>query len=163
MTEFWLSFWNVTSDGGVLMLALFGLALVIYWLSFDALLTIPSSIDKQEKLLADIDSREDMEIFKHDVLSHIKSRKILITTLVTTAPLVGLLGTVSGMLKTFRGLNTGRGDTFDLVAAGISEAMITTETGLLVAVPATFLIMLIGSRTQTLENLIEISQKNIGS
>jgi biopolymer transport protein ExbB/TolQ len=41
--------------------------------------------------------------------------------------------------------------------------MITTETGLLVAIPATFLIMLIGSRTQMLEHLVEINEKDIGT
>ncbi|MEZ5489521.1 MAG: MotA/TolQ/ExbB proton channel family protein [Gammaproteobacteria bacterium] len=163
MMDFWLSFWSVTSGGGLLMLALFGLALVIYWLSIDTLLTIPGTVRKQESLLAGINTRQDIEVFKNDVLSPIKSRKALIATLVTTAPLVGLLGTVSGMLKTFRGLSTGKGDTFDLVAAGISEAMITTETGLLVAIPATFLIMLIGSRTQMLEHLVEINEKDIGT
>ena len=59
---------------------------------------------------------------------------------VGTAPLLGLLGTVSGMLTTFGALATGTGgnQTMDLVAGGISEALITTETGLLVALPGLF-------------------------
>jgi biopolymer transport protein ExbB len=51
---------------------------------------------------------------------------------VSTAPLLGLLGTVTGMLATFSALATGGGGdkTMGMVAGGISEALITTETGL---------------------------------
>lgn len=59
---------------------------------------------------------------------------------VSAAPLVGLLGTVTGMLSTFAALASGSGGdkTMALVAAGISEALITTETGLVVALPGLF-------------------------
>ena len=59
---------------------------------------------------------------------------------VSAAPLVGLLGTVTGMLSTFSALATGAGGdkTMSLVAAGISEALITTETGLVIALPGLF-------------------------
>ena len=60
---------------------------------------------------------------------------------VSAAPLVGLLGTVTGMLATFGALSSGAGGekTMGLVAAGISEALITTETGLVIAIPGLFL------------------------
>jgi len=59
---------------------------------------------------------------------------------VSAAPLVGLLGTVTGMLATFGALGTGSGGdkTMGLVASGISEALITTETGLVIALPGLF-------------------------
>lgn len=59
---------------------------------------------------------------------------------VTVSPLLGLLGTVTGMLATFNALATGSGGekTMALVAKGISEALITTETGLVVALPGIF-------------------------
>jgi biopolymer transport protein ExbB len=59
---------------------------------------------------------------------------------VSTAPLLGLLGTVTGMLATFQGLASGAGGqkTMDLVAGGISQALITTETGLVIALPGLF-------------------------
>lgn len=58
--------------------------------------------------------------------------------IIGTAPLTGLLGTVTGMLATFDGIAGGAGgaDTVDVVAGGISEALITTETGLVIAIPA---------------------------
>jgi biopolymer transport protein ExbB len=59
---------------------------------------------------------------------------------VSSAPLLGLLGTVTGMLATFGALASGSGGekTMALVAAGISEALITTETGLVIALPGLF-------------------------
>lgn len=59
---------------------------------------------------------------------------------VSAAPLVGLLGTVTGMLTTFGALSSGSGGekTMAMVAKGISEALITTETGLIVALPGLF-------------------------
>jgi biopolymer transport protein ExbB len=60
---------------------------------------------------------------------------------VSAAPLVGLLGTVTGMLETFGVMATGSGGdkTIDMIAGGISEALITTETGLVIALPGLFL------------------------
>ena len=56
------------------------------------------------------------------------------------APLMGLFGTVTGMLATFAALSSGtRGEqTMGAIAAGISEALITTEAGLIVALPGLF-------------------------
>jgi biopolymer transport protein ExbB len=59
---------------------------------------------------------------------------------VSAAPLLGLLGTVTGMLTTFAALASGSGGdkTMGMVADGISEALITTETGLVIALPGLF-------------------------
>lgn len=59
---------------------------------------------------------------------------------VSAAPLLGLLGTVTGMLTTFSALATGAGGekTMGMVAGGISEALVTTETGLVIALPGLF-------------------------
>ena len=58
----------------------------------------------------------------------------------SAAPLLGLLGTVTGMLATFSALATGSGGdkTMESVASGISEALVTTETGLIIALPGVF-------------------------
>jgi biopolymer transport protein ExbB len=57
---------------------------------------------------------------------------------IAAGPLFGLLGTVTGMLGTFGALASGAGGekTMAAIAKGISEALITTETGLVVALPA---------------------------
>jgi len=59
---------------------------------------------------------------------------------VSSAPLLGLLGTVTGMLATFAALASGAGGekTMELVAKGISEALVTTETGLIIALSGLF-------------------------
>lgn len=55
-----------------------------------------------------------------------------------TAPMLGLLGTVSGMIKAFNTMgNTGMGKP-ELLAGNIGEALITTATGLVIAIPAMF-------------------------
>lgn len=73
-----------------------------------------------------------------------------------SAPLWGLLGTVSGMLKTFAGLAAGGGgdQTASNVAGGISEALITTQTGLMVALPGYFFLYYLGRRRDAFEKFI---------
>lgn len=58
------------------------------------------------------------------------------TTLVLLAPLVGLLGTVSGMVETFNAM-AGEAQDGMTMAGGISRALITTQYGLLIAIPGT--------------------------
>ena len=53
----------------------------------------------------------------------------------TISPLLGLLGTVVGMITAFTGLTETSGANPDLLAAGISQALITTAFGLMIAVP----------------------------
>lgn len=58
-----------------------------------------------------------------------------IAVVAATAPLLGLLGTVTGMIKTFKLITiVGTGDARNL-SSGISEALITTKWGLIVAIP----------------------------
>ncbi len=59
-----------------------------------------------------------------------------IAVLAGIAPLLGLLGTVSGMISTFQIITYHGGGDPRLLAGGISEALITTEFGLIVAIPA---------------------------
>jgi biopolymer transport protein ExbB len=63
----------------------------------------------------------------------------LVAVTAATAPLLGLLGTVTGMIKTFKLITVfGTGDASNL-ATGISEALITTEFGLIIAIPSLIL------------------------
>ncbi|MCK4563483.1 MAG: MotA/TolQ/ExbB proton channel family protein [Verrucomicrobia bacterium] len=55
-----------------------------------------------------------------------------------SAPMLGLLGTVSGMIKAFNTMGTKGMDKPELLAANIGEALITTATGLVIAIPAMF-------------------------
>ena len=59
----------------------------------------------------------------------------MLGTIATISPLLGLLGTVVGMITVFTGLTETSGANPDLLAQGISQALITTAFGLFIAVP----------------------------
>jgi len=73
-----------------------------------------------------------------------------IAMLAAIAPLLGLLGTVTGMIKTFDVISTFGTGNARALAAGISEALITTETGLVLAVPGLFFVSFISRHTDEL-------------
>jgi biopolymer transport protein ExbB len=58
-----------------------------------------------------------------------------LNVVVISAPLFGLLGTVLGMLLTFKAIGVGGSATSDVIAKGISEALVATQTGMMVAIP----------------------------
>ena len=70
-------------------------------------------------------------------MSFLERGLIWISSVTTIAPLVGFLGTVSGMINAFEAIAASEQVNAKLVASGISEALITTATGLIVAIPAT--------------------------
>ncbi len=74
-----------------------------------------------------------------------------------TAPLLGLLGTVTGMMETFRLITVfGSGDAKQL-ASGIAEALITTEFGLIVAIPSLILHALLSRKVQGAKSTMEMT------
>lgn len=74
----------------------------------------------------------------------------LIAITAATAPLLGLLGTVTGMIHTFKLITLfGTGDAKSL-SSGISEALVTTEFGLIVAIPALILHALLSRKCQAI-------------
>ena len=71
------------------------------------------------------------------------------------APLLGLLGTVTGMIITFQAITLyGAGDP-KLMAGGISTALVTTVLGLCVAIPTVFLHTLVQSRAKRLSQILQ--------
>jgi len=81
--------------------------------------------------------------------------------LVAAAPLLGLLGTVFGMIETFHGVALRSGQTADLVAGGISQALITTQVGLVAALPGTFGLAHLHRLYQRLTNEIDRCQSHL--
>ena len=59
-----------------------------------------------------------------------------LATIGSSAPFVGLFGTVVGIINAFRGISTEKSTGLGAVAGGISEALVTTALGLFVAIPA---------------------------
>ena len=84
----------------------------------------------------------------------------LIKLLAAVAPLLGLLGTVTGMIGTFQSITLFGTSDPKLMAGGISQALITTVFGLIVAIPLLFSHSLLSSRSRAL--LMILQQKSLG-
>jgi biopolymer transport protein ExbB len=171
-------------SGGWLMIPLAMVAIFIYWTAFDAFFYFSAhrfykvskgrlkqwveapdtaegelkeildySLDPSVKTVGDVRSR--FEEIHNAYLSRIDRQRKFLYILIGVAPLLGLLGTVTGMLSTFQGLSSGGGsDTVDLIAGGISEALITTQTGLIIAIPAYIIAYLVLKRRNELESCL---------
>jgi len=80
---------------------------------------------------------------------------MFIKIIAVVAPLLGLLGTVTGMIITFQAITLfGTGDP-KLMAGGISQALVTTVLGLSVAIPIVLLHTLVNSRSKRLQEILE--------
>jgi len=149
--------WQVRSylaQGGWIMIPLLAVSVVMWtlvldrWREFTAWRRGGGPAARLDALFADrragIPGREDLdrEILGECALHLRRSLEIrlaAITVLAAVAPLLGLLGTVLGMIQTFDVLAMfGTGNARGL-AGGISVALITTQTGLLVAIPGLFM------------------------
>ncbi len=69
-------------------------------------------------------------------MSFLERGLVVISSVATIGPLLGFLGTVSGMIHAFEAIAAAEQVNAKLVATGISEALITTATGLMIAIPA---------------------------
>ncbi|KGJ92469.1 MotA/TolQ/ExbB proton channel family protein [Thalassotalea sp. ND16A] len=89
-------------------------------------------------------------------LPKLTSKLTLIKIISVVAPLIGLLGTVTGMINTFQAITLfGTGDP-KLMAGGISQALVTTVLGLVVAIPMVFLFTWLNTRSR---NIISVLQQ----
>lgn len=80
----------------------------------------------------------------------------VIGVLAAIAPLLGLLGTVTGMIATFDVLSVFGTGNAKAMAGGISEALITTQTGLLVAIPGFYMKGFLDRRARNLRQHISV-------
>lgn len=105
-----------------------------------------------------LESKLDEAILKE--LPRVTSGEALIKMLAAVAPLLGLLGTVVGMIETFQAITLfGSGDP-KLMAGGISQALVTTMLGLTAAVPLLFAHALLRSRSRVIIEIL--SQQSAG-
>lgn len=177
--------WRTWAEGGWLMIPLAALALLIYFEAMALILRLRRA--KIKKTPRDVwinwldnptegkghigevirfvvgdgirsdDAIIRVEAVKSKLLPEVNTRIVVLGILVTVAPLMGLLGTVIGMLTTFRGLATSSGQAVDLVAEGIRVALITTQTGLMIAIPGyIFIAAVIRSRNAYIGFLAEL-------
>jgi len=171
--------WQSLADGGWVMIPLFALSLLLYANTWELLVfTGRGRLYRQDEArlqaavdhpgdstgtlagivgyaLADTSSAKAVirrfDEMRLALFAAIDRRLTFVGMLVAIAPLMGLLGTVIGMLGTFAGLASSGGRTIDTVSAGVSEALITTQTGLMVSLPGVFFVLVIRRRRQAIE------------
>ena len=104
-------------------------------------------------------SRDFLEVKAEEKASEIKlllERNLsMLSTIASISPLLGLLGTVVGMIKVFSNIDINGSANTDLLAAGISEALITTAFGLIIAVPAIIFYRYFEQKTLILMSILQ--------
>lgn len=104
----------------------------------------------------EVEQVQDMLVdrFQRDVLSDLEHRVSWINNVIKTAPMLGLMGTVLGMMAAFGKLASSQNVKPDQLASDISFALITTAIGLAVAIPATICVASINVRIRKMEDLV---------
>ena len=144
---FWQEFAAYLRGGGPLMLPLAALAVYIYYSGFCILFRLAAlRRDCRASLKANFD------YLRKSVMPPVSRGIETLGILAAAAPLLGLLGTVSGMTLAMGTV----GGASDGVAEGVSRALITTQCGLTIAIPAMVLRMLASRMRQKV--LISISR-----
>lgn len=91
----------------------------------------------------------------HGVLHHLQSGQVLLATVGSTAPFVGLLGTVWGIYHALSSIATAGQLTIERVAGPVGEALVMTAAGLAVALPAVLAFNVMGRIINRLEQELE--------
>lgn len=81
-----------------------------------------------------------------------------LATIGSSAPFVGLFGTVVGIINAFKGISTEKSTGLGAVAGGISEALVTTAIGLFVAIPAVWMFNYFNERLKAFD--VEMSNSS---
>jgi len=102
--------------------------------------------------------QETLEAASQLEVDRLRRRLSVLDTTITVAPMLGILGTVTGIINTFNMLNAAGMENPTGATAGIAEALITTAAGLIVAIgclfPFNFLVSMLNHRTTELEQVI---------
>ncbi|MDP7040950.1 MAG: MotA/TolQ/ExbB proton channel family protein [Myxococcota bacterium] len=152
---------QLMGDGGPMMWPLLMLSLLIWYLLGKRFFVLQTcSAEKLQKTaqahLATMPHKEKrLQILSWQQNNKLKSGRITITTLINIAPLLGLLGTVGGMVNCFAALSGTITIAQTSVAVGISEALLSTQLGLLVAIPALCSNLLLNRKEEVLCVTIE--------
>jgi biopolymer transport protein ExbB len=142
-------------EGGLTLYALLALAVAIYSIAFSVWLHLRSTkvTVKQRNLFEGNASPRELQrtyaALELDEMARVERRLPFLSVLIAAAPLLGLLGTVAGMLVTFSGMAAGNQAPIDTISKGISQALVTTQAGLVIAIPAAFFLALLKRQTET--------------
>lgn len=95
-----------------------------------------------------------VERFQQDVLADIEHRLSWVATVIKTAPMMGLFGTVMGMMGAFSNLSSSASPDPGQMASDIMFALITTATGLAIALPLIIVMNSLNVRIRKMEDLV---------
>jgi len=145
METFLLEAWETVREGGIVMLALVALSFLLYRSAFGTLafvkgFSVPRITDNFDKGSSFMDREIAISQMKREFGELVSRQVAYIGMLAAAAPLLGLLGTVIGMLNTFESLSQRMQETTSQVSSGVRFALVTTQAGLIVAIPAIFII-----------------------
>jgi biopolymer transport protein ExbB len=96
-------------------------------------------------------SRRALERAEAIVHAELKRGVSTLATIGSTAPFVGLFGTVVGIIHAFQGISSEKSTGLGAVAGGISEALVTTAIGLFVAIPAVWVFNAFTNRVESFD------------
>ena len=97
-----------------------------------------------------------LDRFERDVLADLDYRLTWVKTVIAAAPMIGLLGTVVGMMGAFETLSTAASVDPTELASSISLALITTALGLTVAIPLVIATASLNNRIRKMEDLVSL-------
>jgi biopolymer transport protein ExbB/TolQ len=142
MTQFLHSVVNTVDKGGPVVIAILVLSVILYTRTFGLLIHLAQA---RKQMLRDYAAHpsalQHLRILQDDLHETFQRQRAVLAAMIAAAPLLGLLGTVTGMIQTFRHLASGGGtQMMGGLADGISEALIATAAGLSVAIPAVLLL-----------------------
>ena len=100
--------------------------------------------------------RDYMQVRMMKSVRYMEQGNHIVSVMAAAAPLLGLLGTVTGMVSTFEVITLYGNQNPVLMADGISEALISTQSGLLVAFPLTLLKQRLDERIEILKQEMEL-------
>jgi biopolymer transport protein ExbB len=95
-----------------------------------------------------------MDRFQRDVMSDLEYRLSWVSTVIKSAPMIGLFGTVFGMMGAFQTLATAESVEPSALAGDINIALITTASGLAIAIPLMILVANVNIRIAKMEDLV---------
>ena len=155
--------------GGPVMWALAAVSLVIWSGLLEHLLYLRDANPRllgQVRRLARSPGGKHTEALRRMTLSrartHLQRALPLLRTLVTLCPLLGLIGTVLGMIQVFDSIAVlGTADPRAL-SAGISRAVLTTMGGLMIALPGLYLVNLVERRIERIMHRLRLESANSG-
>jgi biopolymer transport protein ExbB/TolQ len=130
---------SLLEKGGPVMIAIITLSVLLYAGCLKLLISLRRSRRELEGCSVQGALQERVE----EAAEEFRRQRLALGAMVTAAPLLGLLGTVSGMVKTFESLSGHPGEkTMEGLASGISQVLVSTESGLVVAIPALLILHL---------------------